>query len=67
MATWPRFHCFVHQYGRRDVKCKRSIVSGSIKENIYIILMFVVWCHISFTYRVSDPSVAQLWWHSHQI
>ena len=24
MATWPPFHCFVHQYGRRDVMWKRS-------------------------------------------
>ena len=41
----------VHQHGRRDVKCKRSIVSGSIKENIlFWCLLFGVIYHLLTEY-----------------
>ena len=50
--TWPPFHCFVHQYGRRDVMWKRSpAIFSSCTKNSWatmpsVVTLFVHICKI---------------------
>ena len=51
--TWPPFHCFIHQYGYRDVMWKRSLVgwllnTGSVNTGLTVVVFNMDRCVLAF-------------------
>ena len=51
--TWPPFHCFIHQYGYRDVMWKRSLGgwllnTGSVNTGLTVVVFNMDRCVLTF-------------------
>ena len=67
--TWPPFHCFIHQYGYRDVMWKRSLGgwllnTGSVNTGLTVVVFNMDRCVLAFKkkrYIFSILVILQLW------